>query len=211
MLSHLIMTKRIIKPIIAKSTKYLSQLLHIFSPYIKKVLTFSTIATLILVVIAIWGKCEKTDIKESYQKLILNELQDTRDLLAYSVVASDKEWYLISVPTLSYESHVANAFSDNSELAKKIQLLYKSLNDAILQGQELRTLQRQKNRNETEVDNLTQSLRKIISHADKVGPLVAEYINDKWETPLKGLSTDELVNYYYNRLQKRAVSGSYVK
>src|SRR3990167_4975818 len=35
MLSHLIMTKRIIKPIIAKSTKYLSQLLHIFSPYIK--------------------------------------------------------------------------------------------------------------------------------------------------------------------------------
>jgi len=29
------MTKRIIKPIIAKSTKYLSQLLHIFSPYIK--------------------------------------------------------------------------------------------------------------------------------------------------------------------------------
>ena len=202
------MTKKIIKLIIEKQVKYLSQSFHIFSPYVKY-LKFGALGTLIVVVITISDKCEKTEIKELHQNLILNEIQDTRDFLAYSVVASDKEWYLVSAPTLSYESNVAKAFPDNIKLAKEIQILYKALNSAIFQCQFLGTLLRQKNRNETEINNLIQSLRIIIRLADKVGPLLASSINGNWETPSKGLSNDDLINYYYNRLHKRFVSGPY--
>ena len=157
------------------------------------------------------GIGEKSKVIFSYKNIVLQEVQDARDYLAYSIVTFDKSWTITLRDMMWQKEKIPEIFADDIELSKKVQKLYVSLSTGLNHVSELRLLLRSKQRNETEVNNIVQAIKNIINYADEVGPLLAKSIESSWDIPPNNLSNAELVNYYVNRSKAQDATGEQVQ
>ena len=113
------------------------------------------LAIAVIGVFFMFKQCSKDhNIEISYEAIILDELQEARDYLAFSILANDNSWTVTSRDTLWYKDKVPEIFNNNIELTIKIQRLYKSLSTGLNHVRRLSSMLRSNNQNKTEVKNI---------------------------------------------------------
>jgi len=132
----------------------------------------------------------------SYRKAVLQELQNGRDSLAYTLVCRKRNWRRPARFKLMYMDKVPELFTDESKLRSEVQRLYGSLDGGMAQAAELRDLLSQKNAVPATIENIVKAINKIVDFADEVGPKVAKFVGDTWEKPPAGMTLEELTRYY---------------
>jgi len=146
----------------------------------------------------------------SYKNEVLQELQNGRDNLAYALVCRNRNWRRPVNFNLFHEEKIAELFAGNQELRRNTRILYEAMASGQKQAEEFRALLIHEKSDPIAIKNLEASLGKTVALADKVGPLIAQYVGGTWEIPPSGMSLEELTDYYENCIIYSAATDSQV-
>lgn len=157
---------------------------------------FALIAALAAAVTIYYGPIQSWFSDRSYRHEVLQELQNARDTLAYTLVCRKRHWRRPARFNLLHMNKVPQLFSGDLELRETVRFLYESLHSGMSEAAELRHLLAQEDADRVLVRNLERSIEKIVRLADEVGPRIAAFVGGTWRTPPPGLTPEELIRYY---------------
>jgi hypothetical protein len=167
-----------------------------------KVKTFAAVISLALAIgIPIWNYTSNLHSDRSYRYAVLQELQDGRDSLAYTLACRNRNWRRPANFTLLHAEKIPKLFDDNLSLRKDVSDLYQAMSSGMKQTEELRNLLAQENADPKSIQNLEAAIEKTVKLADAVGPRIGQSIGQSWNIPLPNMSVEQLTDYYERNIR----------
>jgi hypothetical protein len=149
-------------------------------------------------------------IESSQQRAVLEGILDTRDSLAFFLEARKYDWILTVSAELPLANRVSVLFAQDPILAREIQSLYGSVRAGIAQARELRIMAHG-GHNKEEIRAKEDAIKRVVDHADSVGPRLARFVGKEWPAALpEELKQEERIEYYHNRLHQRETTSEEV-
>lgn len=115
------------------------------------------------------------------RRAVLNEVQGACDELHGVLACREMPWWSTNSAELQYANRITVLFVTNPSLVLELQKLYKLLSVGKTHAEKIRQILQNKEARLSDTISLENAIRRVLTEADRVGPLLAAEVGGTWQ------------------------------